>query len=472
MSEKILKLYQNKYVKDILIMIFLGSLSGLFGTVKFHVPGLEGASSDLREIPLLIGIFHVSNPLYAVGMSLLSNISVSEGIPYFSSFMAHTAALVIWWYVFSYFKRFKTKVIISGLIWFVLVSLYFLFLLIPFLILFHRLYGLYTDNDFFYYFKSFIYSTRFEMLSTSMVIMFYAIQDKIRYELKKHKDGLETLVKNRTKDLEKANEELRVLNNDMYGKSITIKDQNEELQTTLRSLKETQANLIQVEKMASLGVLTAGVAHEINNPLNYIMGGCEGLKQYFAENESNDEEHVSTMLNAIETGVERAGDIVKGLNQFSRDNEEKDEDCDIHAIIDNCLVIIHSQIKEDIIIEKKYDPDVPQVKGNVGKLHQVFMNVITNANQAIEGHGKIVINTRKNKEGIIVEVSDTGLGMDEEILSKITDPFFTTKEPGKGTGLGLTIAYSIIKDHGGKMEFISDPGKGTVVRIMLLKTIT
>lgn len=293
-------------------------------------------------------------------------------------------------------------------------------------------------------------------------------QKRIEKELKIHRDNLETLVKLKTKALDKAIDELKVTNIELSSKNDIIETQNNELKSALFDLQETQSMLVQSEKMASLGVLTAGIAHEINNPLNFIMGAYEGLKQNHSAEENNiRQDHIPGLLEAIKTGIERAQSIVMSLNQFSRDRVGYTEDCYIHKIIDNCLTIIHHQFKERVEVIKNYhDLDAP-IKGNIGNLHQVFLNVLTNSIQAIEGKGQIDISISKNKDTLVTKIKDTGIGIPKENLSKITDPFFTTKEPGEGRGLGLSICYKIIKEQKGTLKFSSTINEGTTATIIL-----
>jgi PAS domain S-box-containing protein len=310
----------------------------------------------------------------------------------------------------------------------------------------------------------------------------------IEEELEKHRNELELLVTERTNDLQTVSEELRSSNEELYSKNKIVHDQydelsakneelsnknqiiyeqNAELVATMQNLKEAQSQLIQSEKMASLGILTAGVAHVINNPLNFIMGGYAGLKSYFVEHNLDQEEDIMLLLNSIKTGISRASSIVKGLNKFNRQNDNYSESCDVHAILDNCLLMINGHIKNRIVLEKKYTEKNHIVFGNEGKLHQIFLNFFTNASQAIENEGIITIYTKAEYNDFIVVIRDNGCGISSENLQKVTDPFFTTKEPGKGTGLGLYITYNLIKEHNGKMEIESEIGKGTQIRVTL-----
>ena len=315
-----------------------------------------------------------------------------------------------------------------------------------------------------------IHLISFLTVSISSALIFAGIMTERKLaliELEKHRNNLEMLVAERTNDLETLNKELMSTNEELNDKNQIINDQNSELTSTMEHLKETQSHLMQAEKMASLGVLTAGVAHEINNPLNFIIGGYAGLDNYFNETGQYKDKRIPILLNSIKTGVDRAADIVRGLNQFSRHSEAHTEDCDIHSIINNCLVMLNNQLKNRIEVYKDFTSEVVTIPGNVGKLHQVFINILNNSSQAIDKKGSISITTHKQEKSIIIEISDTGKGISKENLPKISDPFFTTKDPGEGTGLGLSITYTIIQEHKGKIEFRSAKNNGTTVLITL-----
>lgn len=309
--------------------------------------------------------------------------------------------------------------------------------------------------------------------------MFYIVEGRditllkdIQTELIKHKENLEELVIQKTHELETFNEELHATNKELYKKNEIIHSQNHELKATLLNLQEAQAQLLQSEKMASIGILTAGVAHEINNPLNYIMGSYVGLLRHYEESTfSDNSEQVGRLLEAMKIGIDRSTAIVQGLNLFSRKSDSYEENCNVHMIIDNSLAMLHNQMKHNITVEKNYFASDIVINGNVGNLHQVFINLLVNAVQSIEskGVGVISIKTEAEKSNLIVKITDTGTGISAENLKKITDPFFTTKDPGKGTGLGLSISYNIIKEHRGLLEFKSEAGKGTLVKIVLPK---
>jgi len=243
--------------------------------------------------------------------------------------------------------------------------------------------------------------------------------------------------------------------------------QNEVLEQTLSELKNAQSRMVQSEKMASLGILTAGVAHEINNPLNYLMGTFYGFINYFEDHGSQDSKTTNYLLESLEFGINRISDIVQGLSQFSHDNYNYDETCNIHSILDNCLVMLHNQLKYRIDIDKKYASSDVIVKGNTGKLHQAFLNILTNSMHAISDKGKIIISTETDSVYATIKIVDNGCGISADNIKKITDPFYTTKPPGEGTGLGLSITYTIIKEHGGLLEFSSVENKGTTAIIKI-----
>ncbi len=286
-------------------------------------------------------------------------------------------------------------------------------------------------------------------------------------ELNAHKNNLQMMIEEKTRDLAALNEELLSTNDELNQKNDLINIQNKDLRNALRHLKKAQSQLIQSEKMASLGTLTSGIAHEINNPLNFLMGAYNGLDNYFRKYGSKDIDGTTFLLNSMHEGIERASGIVNELGQLSKDNNKLDEVCDIHSVINNCIAVLFDQISSSVNLKKEFSSDAAMVKGNVGKLHQVFLNVLLNAIQAVEEGGEIVIETRIDYDEVVVEISDNGCGIKREFLSQITNPFFTTRTTGDATGLGLYITYSIIREHKGRLEFESTPGQGTRVTITM-----
>ena len=278
---------------------------------------------------------------------------------------------------------------------------------------------------------------------------------KIELELENHRNHLELLVKERTDELSAMNEELM--------------NQREELQQTISQLALMQNQLVHSEKMASLGIISAGIAHEINNPLNFIQGGAWGISQYFNEEAPQELKKVEPLLHAINEGVFRATEIVKSLGHYSRQDEESITKCEIHSILNNSIIMLQNNLKNKVEIIKNYSNEDCIVMANETKLQQVFVNIISNAEHAIENKGTITITTILEKETVLITFEDTGCGISKEIISKIFDPFFTTKPPGKGSGLGLSISYNIIQEHKGSISIDSKIDSGTKVIILLPK---
>jgi PAS domain S-box-containing protein len=232
-----------------------------------------------------------------------------------------------------------------------------------------------------------------------------------------------------------------------------------------KKLQETHVQLVSSEKMASLGKLAAGIAHEINNPLGGILIYASLMMEDLSE-----EDPKRGDLARIVQEAGRCKEIVKSLLEFARQTEPKIEPTDINRGITDGLFFLENQaLFHNIQIIKKLDPVLPFVRGNAGQLKQVFMNIIVNAAEAIHGSGTLTITTSHDthRKMVFVKFTDTGEGIAEENLTRIFDPFFTTKDVGKGTGLGLATSYGIIEGHGGKIGVKSRVGEGTTFTIEL-----
>jgi signal transduction histidine kinase len=233
-----------------------------------------------------------------------------------------------------------------------------------------------------------------------------------------------------------------------------------------RDLQKTQLQLLQSEKMASLGKLAAGVAHEINNPLGGILIYANLLKEEFPDDDARKDD-----LKRIVGETTRCKQIVRDLLEFARGSEDRLEPLDVHACIDQCLALLQSQaLFHNIKVVKDFFQSLPQMSGDAGQLNQVFTNLIVNAAEAMPGGGTLSIRTSvlPNGEGIRIEFEDSGHGIPEQFLPSIFDPFFTTKEVGKGTGLGLSISYGIVVDgHKGKIYARNRKEGGTTFTVQL-----
>ena len=249
--------------------------------------------------------------------------------------------------------------------------------------------------------------------------------------------------------------------------------QNRSLKEAYRDLEQAQIKLVQTEKMAALGVLTAGVAHEINNPLNYIKAGSEIVKQISEEEGTSfiieDKDTFKTVMNGIDLGVQKILNITRSLGSFTSTSETLNHTVHINKVLNDTLTILEHELRGRIEVKKEYTSKDVYVVGNEGKLYQVFSNLVTNSIHAIKNKGRITLSTEETDDHVIISITDTGSGIPEEIRKKIFDPFFTTKEQGKGTGLGLSIVYNIIKELNGDIEIESVVDNGTNVKLKLKK---
>ncbi|MFH1596816.1 MAG: PAS domain S-box protein [Pseudomonadota bacterium] len=232
-----------------------------------------------------------------------------------------------------------------------------------------------------------------------------------------------------------------------------------------KELEESRIQLMQAEKIASLGRLAAGVAHEINNPLAGILIYAEILKRDMEEEDAG-HQHVAEIINQ----TLRCKQIVTRLLEFSRQSLGQKTLVDMNDIISRCVKLIgHQVLFHNIEIKQALDPALPRIFGDPGELQQVFTNLFLNAADAMKGLGRITITSRAapQRDGVIITFTDTGSGISPKLRDKIFEPFFTTKPPGKGTGLGLSIVYGVIQRHGGSIEVESPPGGGTTFAIRL-----
>jgi len=335
-----------------------------------------------------------------------------------------------------------------------------------------------------------------------VILLSFALADRINI-LKKEKEESQLLALKAAQENEKlVTEQNVILEEKVKQRTEQLESTNHQLEHTLENLKSAQTNLVEAEKMASLGQLTAGIAHEINNPINFVSSNIYPLKLDFQDvlsvvdeydkmkegidpetvlknvealKESIDydfvKKEIDQLLKGIEDGAQRTFEIVQGLKNFSYLDEADHKPADINNGIKSTLVLLKTLTNGDITIEKDFG-DLPLVECYPGKLNQVFMNILSNAIQAIKSkpvleNEKISIKTYIEGDNAVLRFSDTGPGIPENIRSKIFDPFFTTKDVGQGTGLGLSIVYNIIKKHDGSITLESEVGKGTTFVIKL-----
>ncbi len=266
---------------------------------------------------------------------------------------------------------------------------------------------------------------------------------------------------------------------------------NQQLQKTNDLLRNQQKNLVKTEKLVALGKLSAGIAHEINNPLAFVISNFSSLKKYVknynnlldtikkgANNqelksyiETQDFDFIRNDTNLIfeeiREGLDRVKDIVGSLKSFSRTAPADRSKVSIPPLIKEVLKLSHNETKYHCQIETNFENDLPEIYCNKNELVQVLINLVVNAAHAIKKTGTITISARSNDDYLSVDVSDTGCGIPEENIDRIFDPFFTSKPLGEGTGLGLSVSYGIIKDMDGTISVDSTPGEGSTFSILL-----
>jgi two-component system, NtrC family, sensor kinase len=301
-----------------------------------------------------------------------------------------------------------------------------------------------------------------------------------------------------SKELTEANVVLRNELAERHRAESALQDEREEQLALIRRLEDVHSQLLQSEKMASIGQLAAGVAHEINNPIGYVYSNLGTLEKYVqdtfalidlfeqAESSITDAEvksrlqtakkrmdigFLKTDLRALmdesKEGITRVKTIVQNLKDFSHAGDSEEwHFADLHKGLDSTLTIVNNEIKYKADLVKEYG-NLPDVECLASQLNQVFMNLLVNAAHAIKDHGTITVRTGKEGDEVWVDICDTGQGIAPEHMQKIFDPFFSTKPVGKGTGLGLSLSYSIVQKHHGRMQVQSELGKGTTFRVWL-----
>ncbi len=294
-------------------------------------------------------------------------------------------------------------------------------------------------------------------LTLALEEMRRALRDKLRSTEEVNLD-LERAVQMRTADLARKNRELA---------------------ETLDKLTRAQKQLVQSEKLASIGQLVAGIAHEINNPVNAIVNTVGPLEEAVNDIDASDPKaraeaakDVRDMIRVVQRGAQRTKAIVSALHNYSRTDDESVVEFDVDRSIEDSLELLRHLLKLNITVDKKFGA-VGRVKGHAGQVNQVFMNLLTNAAQALAGreNATITITTTGDSEGVVVKIGDNGSGIPADVLPRIWDPFFTTKDVGEGTGLGLSIVHDLVYGHGGTITVDTKLGEGTTFTVTLPREI-
>jgi len=331
-----------------------------------------------------------------------------------------------------------------------------------------------------------------------MALLSFGLADRINI-LKREKEASQAEALSIAEENERIiREQNVVLELKVNERTVELSESNHELNKTLDDLKQAQGQLVEAEKMASLGQLTAGIAHEINNPINFVTSNINPLNRDIkmvleaitviegvglsdatnAEKKKKIKDYkeeldfdylameINHLIKGINDGANRTAEIVKGLKIFSRLDEDDLKMADLNEGLDSTLVIINNQLHNKIKVIKQY-ADLPLVECYPGKLNQVFLNIISNAIYAVQkkfgenAGGEIIINTSHDEKNVYIKIRDNGTGMDAQTQKKVFEPFFTTKDVGEGTGLGMSIAYNTIKKHNGQITINSTLNEST-----------
>lgn len=501
----------NNYIYYVLYLVFVlltqASLEGyLFRFILPHSPLLADASIYISSALLGISALEFSKNFLGTKQStpILHKFSYIFWLIY--------AITILLFFIGDYNTSYKLILIAA-----MLSAVYVLFIAIKIVIkgsrsakffliawsvfiIFVVIYGL-KDLDILPY-NTFTSSTLLLGSSLEALMISFALADKINiFKKEKEKSQEETLLALRENE-RIVREQNVLLEQKVQERTEALEETNLNLNEVLNNLKETQSQLVDAEKMAGLGQLTAGIAHEINNPINFVtsnikpleldikelnevitmyekidiygdlaqqLGAIESFKRRIDINFVRDE--IKSLLAGIGEGATRTAEIIRSLKNFSRLDESDTKPVDLNEGLDSTLVLIRSTFPGNLKIIKDYGI-IPQVECLPGKINQVFMNLVTNAVQAVKSKASkeeefITVKTWQEDNQVKVSIKDTGSGMTDEVKQKIFEPFFTTKDVGEGTGLGLSIVFRIIESHKGNIDVITNINQGTEFIITL-----
>ncbi len=479
----------NEWLNQHCVNIFslLALLFGLFFTITFL--NIERISARYFRVLQVIFVLTIIN----LGIAFTPYISVAFAFMQLLTFISCVSALVIAYYV--YFKvRFKP----AGY-----------YLLSYTILIFGILVFIAKDYEIIPYNTLSIYALQITSV-IQVALLSFALADKINFFKNENEISQQQALL-----ISKENEKLIleqniVLENRVIERTVELQDINSTLNLTLSNLKSAQSQLVDAEKMAALGQLTAGIAHEINNPINFVtsnikpleldikdlkeviemyekidydgdviqqLGKIEAFKKQIDLKFVNNE--IVSLLAGISEGAKRTAEIIRSLRNFSRIDESDTKPVDLNEGLDSTLVLIRSTFPHQLKIIKTYG-DIPPVECLPGKINQVFMNLITNAVHAIkakptlEDEEFLWVSTWKEDDNVKISIKDSGSGMPEEVKQKIFEPFYTTKDVGEGTGLGLSIVFRIIENHQGSIDVLTNINQGTefIITLPLHTTIS
>jgi signal transduction histidine kinase len=339
--------------------------------------------------------------------------------------------------------------------------------------------------------------------SIEVVLLSLALASKINELKRETAEARESQLQLAQRNEQMVKDQNQLLEARVHERTEQLQAANRDLNVTLENLRAAQEQLVQSEKLASIGQLTAGIAHELNNPINFVSSSSQSLRRDFEDvNEilaglpaiqvspeemafqleqlrkrmaeldlDFTEQEIAELLTGIEDGAQRTAEIVRGLRIFSRMDGDAFIEADLNELMNSTLVILRSNMRDRVRLEVELAPELPHIRCQPGRLNQVFMNIINNAAQATQETTLLaddrLVRIRSWSErlpegtSVLVGIADNGPGIPDHIKSQIFDPFFTTKPVGEGTGLGLSIVMGILKDHRAEVEVRTAPGSGT-----------
>ncbi|RZK44090.1 MAG: GHKL domain-containing protein [Pedobacter sp.] len=466
------------------ISVVLYSLLGLLFAGLFTVSFLN----TKVFVPKVHKVFIVYMTLVLVNISLIFLFDNRTAFKVMQILIISGVILALSTSYYVYFKKHFKPAGYYNIAWTILLIGAVLFILKDF--------GLLPYNNFTVYLMQITSAVEVTLLS-------FALADKINF-FKKENEIAQAQALNASLENQKLiREQNIVLEKSVQERTLELQNANSTLNVTLTNLKNTQSQLVDAEKMAALGQLTAGIAHEINNPINFVTSNIKpleldikDLKEIITRYENLDfdkdintqikeiesfkaqidldfvNNEITTLLAGISEGAKRTAEIIRSLRNFSRLDETDMKPIDLNEGLQSTLVLVKNSMPDNLTVVRDLG-NLPKVECQPGKINQVFMNLVSNAIQAIkskeiqEDEEFLTIKSWYEEQQVKISIKDSGIGMTEETKHRIFEPFFTTKDIGEGTGLGLSIVFSIIESHKGHIEVISKIGEGTEFIITL-----